>query len=82
MQHSTSVGAEVPCAAARTAMLPASRPWQHAGNIYIVTNRPGRPRKPFRTANLDPTDTTNTPLARLRALWGVSPVGVRVSLGA
>jgi hypothetical protein len=43
--------------------------WQQRGNIHQVSNRP-------------PPDTTNTPAARLRALWGVSPVGVRVSLGA
>jgi hypothetical protein len=39
-------------------------------------------RKPSRTDNLETTDTTNTLCARLRALSGVSRVGVRVSLGA
>ena len=39
-------------------------------------------RNPDRTDNLDTTDITNTQRARLRALWAVRPVGVRVSLGA
>ena len=60
----------------------ALTPWQHRGNIHRVSNRPDRPRNPAPADDLDTTDTTSAPPARLRALWGVSPVGVRVSLGA
>src|SRR4051794_37078917 len=44
--------------------------------------RPQRPSARTETRVVSGADASNTPPARLRALWDVCPVGVEVSLGA